>query len=214
MPKHFEPFGPYGHAPEEREHESERELYRDDDDPRFWRPWAHCPPPAPGGLPDIELYDLIDFQMQVGNTGIVFVAAITGWRESDGTALFIPGATAAAYRRAASTLAAMSLVAGSTFQFMRLAQNLSVDQAAILCGVDDATVNAWEAGTTPVPFSSWQYMADAACKADSRPGIVYTAPQGVDLRPRVIRVYPDVPGLPLPPQPPANCDPCDDDDDR
>src|ERR1039458_8923225 len=62
---------------------------------------------TPGGQPDIELYDLIDFTMQVGNTGLNFVAGLTGWRERDGTALFITGATSAAYRRAASTLAQM-----------------------------------------------------------------------------------------------------------
>lgn len=150
-----------------------------------------------GQNPDIELYDLIDFSMPVGNTGIVFVAGLTGFRESDGTARFIVGATAAAYRRAASTLAQMSLVAGSTFQFMRLAENLSPAQAAVLCGVPESIITDWEDGTTPVPPSSWQTMADVAAKADMRAGIIWTALPNVDLRPRRIRIYPDVPYNPI-----------------
>lgn len=162
-----------------------------------------------GRSPDIELYDLIDFSMPVGNTGIVFVAGLTGFRESDGSAQFIPGATAAAYRRAASTLAHMALVNGQTFQFLRLAQNLSTAQAATLCGVTESEITDWEDGTTPVPPSSWQTMADSAAKADQRAGIMWTALPNVDLRPRKIRVFPDIPypGQVLPPSNPCG-DPC------
>lgn len=158
-----------------------------------------------GRSPDIELYDLIDFSMPVGNTGIVFVAGLTGFRESDGTAQFIPGATAAAYRRAASTLAHMALVSGQTFQFLRLSQNMSTAQAATLCGVAESEVTDWEDGTTPVPPSAWQTMADAVTAADQRAGIMWTALPMVDLRPRRIRVYPDIPypGQILPPSPPC-----------
>ena len=170
----------------------------DDCDP----PSSRRPPALDGaherGLPDIELYDLIDFTMPVGTLGIKFVAGLTGWRESNGTALFVPGAIAAAYRRAASTLAFMMLVNGQTFQFMRQAIDLTTAQAATLCGVSPSEVSDWEDGTLPVPVSCWQAMADAACKADMRAGIVWTALPFVDLRPRVIRIYPDVP---LPPQP-------------
>jgi DNA-binding transcriptional regulator YiaG len=143
--------------------------------------------------PDIELYDLIDFSMPVGNTGIVFVAGLTGFRESDGTAQFIPGAVAAAYRRAASTLAHMSLVNGQTFQFIRLAQNMSVAQAAAFCGVMESEITDWEDGTTPVPVTSWQVLADQAAQADQRAGITWTALPTVDLRPRTIRIFPDIP---------------------
>ena len=147
--------------------------------------------------------------MPVGNTGIVFVAGLTGFRESDGSAQFIPGATAAAYRRAASTLAHMALVNGQTFQFLRLAQNLSTAQAATLCGVTESEITDWEDGTTPVPPSSWQTMADSAAKADQRAGIMWTALPNVDLRPRKIRVFPDIPypGQVLPPSNPCG-DPC------
>src|SRR5208282_456322 len=102
----------------------------DDHDP----PSSRRPPALDGaherGLPDIELYDLIDFTMPVGTLGIKFVAGLTGWRESNGTALFFPGAIAAAYRRAASTLAFMMLVNGQTFMFMRQAIDLTTAQAA------------------------------------------------------------------------------------
>ncbi len=146
-----------------------------------------------GYSPDIELYDLIDFSMPVGNTGIVFVAGLTGFRESDGSAQFIPGATAAAYRRAASTLGHMALVNGQTFQFIRLALNMSTSQAATLCGVQESEITDWEDGSTPVPATSWQVMADAAAAADQRQGIMWTALPTVDLRPRTIRIFPDVP---------------------
>jgi hypothetical protein len=171
----------------------------------------HGHPPFLGGptsTPDIELYDLIDFSMQVGDTGIVFVAGLTGWREADGSARFLPGAQAAAYRRAASTLAQMALVSGQTFQFLRLALNLSVAQAATLCGETESTITDWEDGTLPVPVSPWQCIADAAASADQRAGITWTALPSVNLRPRRIRIYPDIPypGVKLPP--PNPCQPC------
>ncbi len=173
----------------------------------------HRPPSQPPtglssrGAPDIELYTLIDFQMPVGNTGIIFVAGLTGFRESDGSALFIPGAVAAAFRRAASTLAHMALVSGQTFQFLRLAQNMTTAQAAALCGVPESEVTDWEDGTTPVPPSCWQTLADAAAAADQRQGIMWTALPNVDLRPRTIRIFPDVPyrGQVVPNCPPNPC---------
>ena len=175
-----------------------------DDDPPSQRPQA-LDGALQRGWPDIELYDLIDFSMQVGTTGIVFVAGLTGWRESNGTALFVPGAIEAAYRRAASTLAWMALVHGQTFQFLRVAQNLSTAQAATLCGVPPSVVSYWEDGTTPVPVSCWQSMADSACKADMRAGITVTPLPYTDMRPRRIRIYPDVPFVAAPqctPKPP------------
>ena len=146
-----------------------------------------------GGGPDIELYDLIDYTLQVGNTGIKFVAGLTGWRESDGTARFIPGACAAAFRRAASTLAWMALVSGQTFQFLRLSLNLTIAQTAVLVGETDSTVEDWEDGSLPVQVSPWQTLADAALKADMRAGIAYTPLPAPDFRPRTIRIFPDIP---------------------
>jgi hypothetical protein len=165
-----------------------------------------CEFPEGPRSPDIELYDLIDYTVQVGTTGINFVAGLTGWRESDGTALFIPGAVDAAVRRAASTLAWMALISGQTFQFLRLSLGLSVDQTAELVGVTPSTITDWEDGTLPVGVQSWQCLADAALKADGRAGITYTPLPAPDFRPRTIRIFPDVPGAPQPPAPP--CPPC------
>jgi hypothetical protein len=186
-------------AVEDREPSSSRPC--PDDEPPSQRPQA-LDGVLQRGWPDIELYDLIDFSMPVGQTGLVFVAGLTGWRESNGTALFVPGAIEAAYRRAASTLAFMALVHGQTFMFLRLAQNMSTVQAAALCGVSPSEVSDWEDGTLPVPVSCWQSMADSACKADMRAGITVTPLPYIDMRPRNIRVYPDVPGQPQPPVPP------------
>lgn len=192
----------------------------EDEDPPSQRPHYHHESPPEShfgwhghsGNPDIELYDLIDFSMPVGNTGIVFVAGLTGWRESDGTARFILGAVPAAYRRAASTLAWMSLINGQTFQFLRLSLNLTTAQAAVLCGESEGTVISWENGAPPIPVSPWQCLADAALTADQRAGITVTPLPAPDYRPRKIRVYPDIPGPPQPPPvPPRPCDPCDDD---
>ena len=178
----------------------------DDDDcpPSSRRPYGldGCLQP---GWPDIELYDLIDFSMPVGQTGLVFVAGLTGWRESNGTALFVPGAIEAAFRRAASTLAFMALVGGQTFQFMRYAQHMSVTQAASLCGVSPSEVTDWEAGRVPVPVTCWQSMADSAAHADMRAGISCTVPQGIDMRARTIRIYPDIPFRPTRQHEPRPC---------
>lgn len=174
----------------------------------YQRPYPYNPPCAVlhGDGPDIERYALIDFTMQVGNTGINFVAGLTGWRESDGSALFLPGATDAAFRRAASTLAFMSLVSGQTFLFLRTAQNLTQAQAATICGVSVGTIASWENGLTPVIITAWQTLADMACKADQRAGITWTAAAPVSFRPRTIRIYPDIPYKAPPPPPP--CPPC------
>ena len=160
-----------------------------------------------GGGPDIELYDLIDFTMSVGNTGINFVAGLTGWRERDGTALFLPGATDAAYRRAASTLAFMSLVSGQTFAFLRTAQNLTID-----AGGDHLR----GAGDDGHRLGSRGRAGDHHGVADARRHGVQGRPTGghhVDgrragqLRPRTIRIYPDIPYKAPPPCPPP-CPPC------
>ena len=202
-PDHFRDDREQGCEPDDREGPpSERHHFHPPDD---------SPTCAPqGGEADIELYDLIDFSMQVGNTGIVFVAGLTGWRESDGTARFITGAVDAAYRRAASTLAFMALISGQTFQFLRLTRDLTTAQAATLCGVTESEVIDWEDGSVPVPVSSWQYMADACTAADQRAGITWTPLPAPDFRPRKIRIYPDVPMPWTPPPPPCDpCGPCD-----
>jgi len=167
----------------------------------------HCGPEGHG--PDIETYDLIDYTVQVGNTGINFVGAVTGWRESDGSARFIPGAIEAVYRRAASTLAFMSLVNGQTFLFLREAQGLTQAQAATICGVPESEISDWEDGSLPVIITAWQTLADMACKADQRAGITWTAAPPASFRPRTIRIYPDIsyPPQPQPPCPPP-CEPC------
>jgi DNA-binding transcriptional regulator YdaS (Cro superfamily) len=176
-----------------------------DDDPPSSRPPRGLDGALQRGWPDIELYDLIDFSMPVGQTGIVFVAALTGWRESNGTALFVPEAIEAAYRRAASTLAFMALANGPTFQFIRYSQHMSTAQAATLCGASPSDVTNWESGRVPVPVSCWQAMADAATKADMRASISWTPLPNADMRPRTIRIYPDIPFRPTQQHGPPPC---------
>lgn len=155
-------------------------------------------------VPDIE-YLLVDFEMPVGQTGIVFVAALEARLMSWGP-VFQTVATLAAYRRAASTLAHMALISGATFEFMRQAIEFSTAQAGAFVGVSEATVQAWEAGTEPVPTNIWYLFADYVCAKDGREFCPYLTLPEQDFRARRIRVYPDVPRTGTP-QPPPDC-PC------
>ncbi len=141
---------------------------------------------------------LVDYEMPIHGTGIMFVASLNATLPygdippNPNIAPHIaPRLTDAAYLRAASTLAHMGLIAAPTFAFLRQAQLLSVADAAVIIGVSEATVQAYEAGTTPVTRDAWMTLADRACSLDSRGWNPYLSLCHVDLRPRRIRVVVD-----------------------
>lgn len=155
-------------------------------------------------VPERELV-LVDFEMPVGNTGIVFVAALEAQMASWGP-VFQTIATQAAYRRAASTLAQMALVHGATFEFMRHGAEYSIAGIAQFLGVSEATIEAWEAGTEVVPTNQWYLLADKICAMDGREFCPFLTLPALDLRARRIRVYPDVPRVSsAPTQSPCEC---------
>ena len=135
---------------------------------------------------------LVDYEMPVGNTGIIFVAALEARIASWGP-VFDVVATQAAYRRAGSTLAHMALVAGSTFEFLRHAAAYTVPETAAYLGVSVSTVLDWEAETTPVPTHLWYQMGDRVCEMDQRGFTPFITLPTLDLRARRIRVHPDIP---------------------
>lgn len=135
---------------------------------------------------------LVDYYMPVGNTGFRFVAALEAQLRAWGP-VFSTIATQAAYRRAGSTLAHMALVAGSTFEFLRVSIEYTQADAAAFLGVTVPDVQSWESGVVPVPTSLWYEFATEVCRVDSRQFTPYLTLPHVDLRPRIIRVFPDIP---------------------
>lgn len=146
---------------------------------------------------------LFDFSMPVGNTGIVFVAALQGILYAWGPQ-FSDLAKQAAYRRAASTLAQWGIVSNDTFAFIALGVPMDAQGIATRYGVPLATAQGWLNGTIPVPAQVWQCFAHLVCATDQR-NFLPNPPSPVpppSLRPRTIRVFPNVP-TPSMPQPPA-----------
>ncbi len=145
-------------------------------------------------MPDIGDLRLLDFMMPVGQTGIMFVAGLSGVLTAHGP-VFDPLAIAWAYRRAASQIAYMALIDGQTFAFMREAIPLTQAAAAALLGVDFSDLVSWEDRTVPTPPLVWLNLAKEVCVLDHR-GPPTTLPFGKpDLRARTIRVFPDIPGV-------------------
>ena len=155
-----------------------------------------------GEAPEIPIA-LVDYYLPVGDTGFQFVAALQAELRSWGP-VFTTVATQAAYRRAGSTLAHMALVSGQTFLFLRLAVAYTQAQVATLLGVTVPEVQAWESGAVPIPTNLWYEMGAEVCRVDRRQFTPYPTLPGIDLRPRVVRVFPDIP---LPSMPPS-VDPC------
>ena len=143
--------------------------------------------PVRAGIPVVS-----DFYMEVGTTGLRFVAALQGVSTASGPTDFPSEATDAAYLRAGSTLARMGMVNGITFAFMRQAIKMSESDAATLLGVLVTDIQAWEAGITPIPMLMWKLLADEVCLRDSRPMASDLAITG-DMRARTIRITPDIP---------------------
>jgi hypothetical protein len=139
------------------------------------------------------VYIVADFFMPVGTTGIIFVAALQGLSSAAGPTIFAQSDQDACYVRAGSTLARWGIIYGQFFAFIRQALKWTqADAAAFIGGVTVADIQAWEAGTTPIPRDSWIMLADEICRVDTRPGLEGLA-LSPDLRPRTIRIFPDIP---------------------
>lgn len=151
---------------------------------------------------------LFDIQMPVGNTGLIFIAAMPGRLYLSGPT-FTPPVEHVAYLRAASTLVQIGLVRGESFAFLRYALQLTQAQVATLYGVLESTVQGWEDNSIPIPVSVWNCFSYRVMVADGR---VLPANPAVNpsARPRVIRVFPNAPMVsqsqesqPLCPSPPS-----------
>ena len=130
--------------------------------------------------------------MPVGTTGIVFVALLQGISSAAGPTDFPQADMDASYVRAASTLGRFGMVYGQFFQFIRLALKFTEADAAAFLGVTVPDIQAWEAGTSIIPWDMWIMLVDEVCRVDSRPGLENLALID-DRRPRVIRIRPDIP---------------------
>ena len=168
---------------------------------------------SPQAIGKVGLFDLV---IQVGNTGITFIAAIAGLLKSWGP-VFQPAAVALANLRAASTLCHWGLVSGDVFAFQRASIQLQQGDVATILGVPLGTVQAWEAATLPIPRLMWQEIAARVCAADQRslpPELQLPVPPA-SFRGRTVRIFPRVPQPPQPIQCRQACDcPDDDRDDR
>ena len=159
-------------------------------------------------MADISDLKLIDYEFPVGNTGIIFVAALQGYFLANGVGIIDDHQIRWGWHRAASTLAFMGLISGETFRFLRESLPLTEVEAATLLGADVPSIQAWEAGILNVPITIWQTLAHTCSDVDQRPGSLYMPAQGMDFRPRRIRIVPDVPGkstAPVIPPTPCSC---------
>jgi hypothetical protein len=154
---------------------------------------------------DVGTLKLLDYLIPVGNTGIVFVAALSGVINPDGTLSFTPIQIEWAIHRAASQLSFMGLVRGDIFSFMRTSIPMSVADTATFFGITPDELLAWEARDVPLPVFAWEAMADLVCTLDHRPATHAMSVQP-DFRPRTIRIVPNVPGIS--PQVPGGPPPC------
>lgn len=136
---------------------------------------------------------LFDLLMPVGDTGLIFTAAMPGILREYGPE-FNSAVRQRAYLKAASTLVQMGLVRGESFAFLRDALALSVSQVATIYGVSDSTVMGWEDNTIAIPYNVWNCFSFRVCLADG-----VALPQsafGISFRPRLIRVFPNAPAVP------------------
>lgn len=155
---------------------------------------------------DVGTLKLLDYAIPVGNTGIVFIAALSGFVNPDGSISFEPIQTEWAYHRAASQISFMGLVRGDIFQFMRLSIPMTVDDAATLVGYPPGDVLSWEARADDVPYAAWESMADYVCTLDHRPAMHAQQTGNPDFRPRTIRIVPNIPMISAPQ--PSGLPPC------
>jgi hypothetical protein len=144
--------------------------------------------PVRAGIPVIA-----DFLMPVGTTGISFVAQLQGISSAAGPSDFPQVARDASYLRAATTLGRWGIPNGQFFKFIREAIKQTQADTAAFLGVTVPEIQAWENGTVEIPRIMWSLLVDEACRLDHpRPGLdeLRIAP---DLRPRQIRIHPDIP---------------------
>lgn len=134
---------------------------------------------------------LFDYLMPVGNTGIVFVAAVQGILYQWGPQ-FTDAVKQAANLRAASTLVQMGLIRGETFAFLRNALQLTQNDVALMYAVPLATVQGWENNTIIIPTGIWGDLSCRVANADNR-GALTEYSLTPNFRPRKIRVFPNVP---------------------
>lgn len=151
---------------------------------------------------------LFDIQLPVGNTGLRFVAAMPGilYPEPPGVQ-FSDAVEHAARLRAATTLIQMGLVRGESFAFIRAAIPLTTSEVAAIYGVSDATVQGWEDNSIPIPVNVWECLSYRVCLLD---GVQLPSVRGLcgaSWRPRVIRVFPNLP-IVSQPQISPNADTC------
>lgn len=135
---------------------------------------------------------LFDIQMPLGNTGILFVAAVSGVLMPLGV-IFTPLVTYRSYLAASTAIIRMGLIRGESFEFLRTTLSLSQSDIAVLYGVDQAAVVAWEANVVPVPWSVWSCLSYRVALAD---GVALPSHGTIDppsWRPRLIRVFPNIP---------------------
>jgi hypothetical protein len=146
---------------------------------------------------DVGTLKLCDYRIQVGNSGIIFLASLSGFVNPDNSVVFEPIQIEWAYHRAASQIAFMGLIRGDIFAFMRTSVPMSVDDAATLVGYAPMDVMAWEDGAEPVPTSAWEALADYCCTLDHRPA-THAMNGSPDFRARTIRIVPNVPMISVP----------------
>lgn len=134
---------------------------------------------------------LFDLLMPVGDTGLIFTAAMPGILYVTGPT-FTPLVEHVAYLRAASTLIQMGLVRGESFAFLRYALQLTVAEVAVLYGVSEPTVQGWEDNSIPIPMPVWNCFSQRVMVADGR---VLPANPAIcpSFRARLIRVFPNAP---------------------
>lgn len=134
---------------------------------------------------------LFDLYMSVGNTGLVFMAAVPGVLFVEGPQFTEP-VRRSAELRAATTLVQMGLIRGESFAFIREALRLTQQETADSIGVGAPTLIGWEQNMVGVPINAWTALAQRACLADGRALPSHHA-LFADWRPRVIRIFPNIP---------------------